>query len=245
MVPSPWFPDCLFRHSLSDGENRLGRERIRQARPHIAVGMATEAADVGGATSPEKGCIGGRAVSSGFRAIIHLGEPLALVEVLLPARGVLDPVKRKAILRAMQLLIESIHAGMQRRIQLPAASMTQASAQIQQLEGEIEAYQLSIQKTIEARLRQFQGWTFGSLAENQQFAKMVQKILEEHGLRVRCPECGNASILRCANAGNSKNGVFVFDHYLDSGRTFHGGPTTFPAITVVPKPARRIRLNAS
>ena len=177
--------------------------------------------------------------------IIHLGEPLALVEVLLPARGVLDPGKRKAILRAMQLLIESIHSGMQRRIQLPAASMTQASAQIQQLEGEIEAYQLSIQKTIEARLRHFQGWTFGSLAENQQFAKMVQKILEEHGLRVRCPECGNPSILRCANAGNSKNGVFVFDHYLDSGRTFHGGPTTFPAITVVPKPARRIRLNAS
>ena len=180
-----------------------------------------------------------------FGPIVHMHEPLAVIEVLLEAGSELEAAQRRASLRVMQLVMDTIHTGLQKRMRLPVASIGQATQAIQQLEDEIESYQLSIQRSIEARLRQFHGWTFGSLAENQQFAKMVHKILEEHGLRVRCPECGHPSILRCSNAGNSKHGVFVFDHYLEDGRTFHGGPTTFPAITVVGKPARRARLSAS
>lgn len=179
-----------------------------------------------------------------FGPIIHLGQPVAIIEVLLPVLE-LKESQRKGTLRAMQLAMDIIHTGLQKRLALPTASLTEAEQQIVLLEKEIESYQLSIQRSIEARLRQFQGWTFGSLVENQSFARMVHKILEEHGLRVRCPECGHPSILRCLNSGNSKHGVFAFDHYLDDGRTFHGGPTTFPAITVVPKPARRVKLNAS
>lgn len=180
-----------------------------------------------------------------FGPIIHLHEPLAVVEVLLEDTKELSPAHRKSLLKLMQVVMETIHGGLQRRVRLPAGSMPQAVKVMEQLEQEIESYQLSIQRSIETRLRQFQGWTFGSLAENQQFAKMVHKILDEHGLRVRCPECGHASILRCLNSGNSKHGVFVFDHYLEGGRTFHGGPTTFPAITVIGKPARRANLSAS
>ncbi|MFO0921698.1 MAG: hypothetical protein U0905_04320 [Pirellulales bacterium] len=177
--------------------------------------------------------------------VIHHNEAIALLELLLPAQDSISPDLRRTVLRGMQQLIDVIHDGLQKRLALPVASLRQAEHQITQLEQEIAAYQLSIQRSIEARLRQFQGWSFGSLAENIQFAKRVHKILDEHGLRVRCPECGHPAILRCSSAGNSKNGVFVFDHYLADGRTFHGGPTTFPAITVIPKPARRANLNAS
>ena len=41
------------------------------------------------------------------------------------------------------------------------------------------------------------------------------------------------------NGAHWKHGVFVYDHYLESGRTFHGGPTTVPLIRVVNKPVRR------
>jgi hypothetical protein len=34
-------------------------------------------------------------------------------------------------------------------------------------------------------------------------------------------------------------GVFVFDHYIDRRRTFHGGGSTMPAVRVLAKPARR------
>ncbi len=177
--------------------------------------------------------------------IIHRNETIALLEIVLPDSAPEGASERRSMLRAMQLTIDAIHEGLQKRLSLPTASLQQAESQIHQLEQEIEAYHLSILRTIETRLRQFQGWTFGSFAENAQFAKVVHRILDEHGFRVRCPECGHPAILRCSSAGNSKSGVFVFDHYLEGGRTFHGGPTTFPAITLVPKPARRASLNAS
>ncbi len=181
-----------------------------------------------------------------FGPIVHLNGPLALIEIVLPAEShPIKPDDRKALLHGMQIVIDLIHSGLQKRMNLPMASMEQAQVQIKQLEDEIQSYHLSIQKSIEARLRQFQGWAFSSFAENQEFAKMVHRILDEHGLRVRCPECSYPSILRCLKSGNSKNGVFVFDHYLDGGRTFHGGPSTFPVVTVLPKPARRISLSAS
>jgi hypothetical protein len=197
--------------------------------PHSATGVAES-------SSPSANPTGFRLV---FGPVIHLGEPLALIEMLITGTGAVHPNQRRAYLRAMQLAIEQVHSGLLRRLGLSVGKLTEAHSQLQQLEEEIRAYQHSIRKCIESRLRQFQGWTFGSLAENQKFAKLVHQLLDEHGLRVQCPECGHAAILRCLGAGNSKHGVFVFDHYLEDGRTFHGGPTTFPAIVVVPKPARR------
>lgn len=175
-----------------------------------------------------------------FAPIVHLGEPIALLEIVLPAHSEpLNATSRQLFLRSAKLVAERVYGGLKNRMTMPAANVSRAEAELGKLSSDILMLHQQIQKTIEARLAQFQGWTFGSLGENQEFAKMVHQILESHGLRVVCPECGNPAILRCLRAGNAKNGVFVFDHYLDSGRTFHGGPTTVPLLKVIAKPARR------
>lgn len=175
-----------------------------------------------------------------FAPILHLGEPIALLEVVLPeSRTPLSSPQRHLYLRCIQLVAERVYGGLRRRMSMPAANLEQALGQLKQLTSDVEAVQQQIRRTLEQRLQQFSGWSFTSLGENQEFAKLVHQLLEGHGLRVECLECGNPAILRCLRAGNAKHGAFVFDHYLDSGRTFHGGATTVPLIRVVPKPARR------
>lgn len=175
-----------------------------------------------------------------FAPILHLGEPIALLEVVLPAQA--EPTlegSRQLYLRSAQLLAERVYGGLKRRMAMPLAQINRAESELQKLTNDLQMLHLQIQRTIESRLAQFQGWSFGSLSENQEFAKLVHSILDSHGLRVVCPECGHPAILRCLRAGNAKNGVFVFDHYLESGRTFHGGPTTVPLLKIIAKPARR------
>jgi hypothetical protein len=175
-----------------------------------------------------------------FAPVLHLSEPIALIEIVLaPNPAELTEQQKQLYLRSIQLIAERIRGGLQRRLKMPQAHLTEATRELQALTGHLQALQSQIQQEIESKLQQFRGWSFGSLADNQEFAKLVHQLLDSHGLRVVCPECGNAAILRCLRAGNSKNGVFVFDHYLDSGRTFHGGPTTIPLLKVIVKPARR------
>ncbi len=175
-----------------------------------------------------------------FVPVLHLGEPIALLEIVLrPFKVALSTAERKLYLRSAQLVAERVYSGLRQRMTVPEATIAQAAEQIQQLSADIVSFQQQIQRSIENRLQQFRGWSFASLAENQAFAKMVHQLLDGYGLRVRCPECGHPAILRCLSAGNAKHGAFVFDHYLESGRTFHGGPTTVPLIKVVQKPARR------
>ncbi|GIX00591.1 MAG: hypothetical protein KatS3mg111_3923 [Pirellulaceae bacterium] len=175
-----------------------------------------------------------------FGPILHLSEPIALLEIVLATRG--EPLtghQRQLYLRGIQLFADRVYQGLRRRMTLPAATLRHATEQLEQLVSDVQALQQQILRTIEARLQQFHGWSFPTIAENQEFAKMVHQMLDAHGLRVQCTECGSPAILRCLRAGNAKNGAFVFDHYLESGRTFHGGPTTVPRLKVVPKPARR------
>ncbi len=179
-----------------------------------------------------------------FGPVLHLGEPIALLEIVLgQAEGPLSQPTRQLYLRGAQLISERVYGGLKQRMSVPAATLQQAAEQIQQLAGEVLSIQQQIKRNIESRLQQFHGWSFPTLAENQAFAKMVHQLLDGYGLRVECPECGHPAILRCLRAGNAKNGAFVFDHYLESGRTFHGGTTTVPLIKVVQKPARRAALN--
>lgn len=175
-----------------------------------------------------------------FAPILHLGEPIALLEVVLPMQA--EPIlegSRQLYLRSAQLLAERVYGGLKRRMAMPQAQIHRAESELQKLTNDLQMLHMQIQRTIETRLAQFHGWSFGSLGENQEFAKLVHLILDSHGLRVVCPECGHPAILRCLRAGNAKNGVFVFDHYLESGRTFHGGPTTVPLLKIIAKPARR------
>ena len=178
-----------------------------------------------------------------FGPVLHLGEPIALLELVLHESPALSQAQRKLYLRGVQLVADRVYGGLRKRMSMPAATIAQATQQLEQIVAQSESLQQQIRLNIEARLQQFHGWSFGSLEENQQFAKSVHQLLDSYGLRVQCPECQNPAILRCLGAGNAKHGVFVFDHYLESGRTFHGGPTTVPLIRVVPKPARRPSLS--
>jgi hypothetical protein len=175
-----------------------------------------------------------------FGPIMHFGEPIALVELVLQEfTQPPSPEQKKLFLRSIQLIGERVYSGLRQRMALPGATIGQAVEQVRSLSEEIGDLQQQICSRIESRVQQFHGWAFGSLEENQRFAKMIHQLLDNHGLRVECPECHNPSILRCLRAGNAKHGVFVYDHYLDSGRTFHGGPTTVPLLRVVNKPVRR------
>ncbi len=182
-----------------------------------------------------------------FSPVLHLQEPVGLLEVVLPASGVAGiPTSRRTLyLRGIQLIAERVYSGMRQRMALPTATADLASKQLESLSADVQKMQHEIVLAIQSRLKTFEGWAFESLADKQAFAKMLHGLLDRHGLRVRCPECGSAAILRCLRAGNAKHGAFAFDHYLDSGRTFHGGTTIVPRIEIVPKPARRVSAKSS
>lgn len=140
---------------------------------------------------------------------------------------------------ALDGIMAIIQPALLRRFRVRTVSLKQADLGLENLGQQINSIQRSIRVAIERHLQQLSGATFGSLESNQSFAKSVQKLLEAHGLRVRCPECGHPSILRCSRNASVASGVFVFDHYLPEGRTFHGGGSTFPTLRVVTKPSRR------
>lgn len=141
--------------------------------------------------------------------------------------------------QALDGVMAIIQPALLRRMSVRTVSLKQVDSGLEQLSQQITGIQRSIRLAIERYLQQLSGATFGSLESNQDFTRSVQKLLEAHGLRVRCPECGHPSILRCSRNANSPSGVFVFDHYLPEGRTFHGGGRTLPNIRVVAKPTRR------
>ncbi len=181
-----------------------------------------------------------------FAPVVHQAQTLALVEIALRAEALgvasaagVTSAQRLLYVRAASLVARRLAEGLARRLHPAPASVARASEQLEQLTSEVTELQQQIRQRIERRLQQFDGWSFGSLADKQVFAKRIQKLLEGHGLRVACSECGHAAILRAVAIGNAKHGAFVFDHYLDSGRTFHGGSTAVPFIRVVSKPARR------
>lgn len=175
-----------------------------------------------------------------FAPVIYHGETLALLEIALGAdTGDLTAAQRQLYVCASGLVARRLAGGLSDRIHPAPPSVDRATEQLESLGGEVRELQQQIRQRIDQRLQQFEGWAFASLADKQVFAKRVQQMLEAHGLRVACAECGHAAILRAVAIGNAKHGAFVFDHYLDSGRTFHGGSSTVPLVRVVSKPARR------
>lgn len=168
------------------------------------------------------------------------GRPVAVLEIALgpkPLRRPHDALVRSYLpwLQWLKLLLERGMAN----FFVADEPLFVALQQLQHTATEVEAIQAQIVLTIQASLQSLAGQKFGSLAANQRVAKEVHALLDSKGLRVKCPECGTAAILRCQNSGNSKTGAFVYDHYLDKGRTFHGGPSSFPLLELIPKPPRR------
>ncbi|WP_442508303.1 hypothetical protein SH528x_007269 [Novipirellula sp. SH528] len=110
---------------------------------------------------------------------------------------------------------------------------------IEDLQREINRLQRSIRQAIQAQLSRFADRNFGSLQQNQQMVQTIHTLLDSHGLRVQCSECGHPAILRVSARPGIEHGAFVFDHTIDRRRTFHGGRAVMPQIRLVSKPARK------
>ncbi len=169
------------------------------------------------------------------------GKHLGIVEIFLgptPRRGkTIEERKRYAMW--LDHLVRYLCQGVELRFLGSSAPLQPALVNLAATRAEIEGYKEAIRRSLEVTLNSYKGLSFGSLRNNQTFTRSVHELLEQNGLRIACAECGAPAILRCQSAGNSKTGVFLYDHYLESGRTFHGGPSTFPNVRLVSKPPRR------
>ncbi len=128
-------------------------------------------------------------------------------------------------------------------LQFRFTPLDEARLEIDSLHEYIEGHRRAVRHAVEVTLKHFAGFNLGSFEAKTELAKMVMAVLEENHLRVECTVCGAPAIIRCLQSGNSKTGVFLFDHYLDTGRTFHGGLTAFPRVNVVDAPKRRKNRN--
>ena len=127
----------------------------------------------------------------------------------------------------------------------PPSSLADTSDQLGKLQQQIHRLQRMVRLTIEAELLKLSGQSYGALAANQAVVLMIQEMLEAHGLRVRCPECGHPAILRCSGRPGVVTGAFVLDHTIDGHRTFHGGYAALPELRLMAKPRRRAAKKAS
>ena len=132
----------------------------------------------------------------------------------------------------------ALRKGSSGKLDVAAIKADRPSEALGALEQELARLQRSIRMTISTKLNQFAGQSMGSIEENRKLVDAIARMLDSHGLRVQCSECGHPSILRISPRGSS-NGVFVFDHTIDGRRTFHGGKGRMPEIRLVTKPARK------
>ncbi|MCP4891879.1 MAG: hypothetical protein P1U77_20310 [Rubripirellula sp.] len=121
----------------------------------------------------------------------------------------------------------------------------ESNATLEELQQELNRLQRKVRITIQTQLASITGRSLGGLAENRELIASIQEVLEGHGLRIQCAECGHPAILRVSPRPGSSTGVFVFDHTLDGRRTFHGGGSVVPAIKLVAKPPRKKRRRAA
>lgn len=117
----------------------------------------------------------------------------------------------------------------------------EAAAMLGELKREMNRLQREIRLAIQTQLGQMAGRSLGSIDANRELALSIHEMLEAHGLRVRCNQCGHPAILRVSPRAGAAAGVFVFDHTVDGHRTFHGGRISMPEIRLVTKPSRKPR----
>lgn len=118
-------------------------------------------------------------------------------------------------------------------------------SELDELDLELNRLQRELRRTIEATLVRFAGRKLGDLSANRQLAETIGSLLDRHGLRVCCPECGHPAIMRVSPRPTAPEGVFVFDHTIAGRRTFHGGGGTMPELKLVAKPPRRLKRRAA
>jgi hypothetical protein len=150
-----------------------------------------------------------------------------------------QPVAAAPYLLALTRLANRVQTAVSRHVSTRTLPLELATGALQPLKLQIAGVQRALRLAIEQYFQQFSQSSFGSLAANQEFTRLAQQLLDAHALRFRCPECGHPAILRCAKNSAVPSGVFVFDHYLPEGRTFHGGTRHLPLLKLTSKPARK------
>lgn len=125
--------------------------------------------------------------------------------------------------------------------QPPPLTPQEAQSAMEELDLELNRLQRAIRLAIQDQLSRMVGRSLGDLEQNRNLAESIHRLLDGHGLRARCLECGHPAILRVSPRGANSTGVFVFDHTINGRRTFHGGRGTVPVIRLVAKPPRKSR----
>ena len=90
-------------------------------------------------------------------------------------------------------------------------SPDEAETALRDLNQELNRLQRTIRLAIQEQLSKMVGRSFDDLQKNRELADSIHQLLDSHGLRVCCLECGHPAILRVSPRGDS-SGVFVFDH---------------------------------
>jgi predicted RNA-binding Zn-ribbon protein involved in translation (DUF1610 family) len=186
-----------------------------------------------------------------FIALQNITVRAFVIEVLLnPSLQFVTPEDREIYLRAAHSLAQQGLSADPADLALASDDDTESKSSIAITRASLPVDLRSIKRTLDTQrtrtiqllerdLSKYEGQRFESLQTNQAFTTELHKLLESAGLRVVCPHCGQPSILRCLAVGNTATGAFVFDHYLDTVRTFHGGRATIPRLFLIAKPPRR------
>lgn len=244
-----WFPcadDAALQRKFEAGWNNIAFDRS-SASAHEALLLHALRRKSPLVVPPFSAPASGAVVSNPVDAYLLLApvafaeQTVAVLEIVLGPKPLRHPHHQlvEAYVAWLQWLARILGDQLQRGLDQAERPLRRALGTLDETERTIQTLQDQIRHQLEEAIQELAGTNFGSLSANQAVTKRVHTLLDNKGLRVRCPECGAAAILRCQNAGNSRTGAFMFDHYLDTGRTFHGGQTTFPLVTVMAKPPRR------
>lgn len=110
---------------------------------------------------------------------------------------------------------------------------------MEDLEMELNRIRRTLRLTAERQLQTLAGKSLADLSQNRSWVSDIHQMLDGHGLRVICSECGQPAILRVSPRSGMATGAFVFDHTIDGRRTFHGGSSHLPLIRLTSKPQRK------
>ncbi len=121
----------------------------------------------------------------------------------------------------------------------PADSLVPAAEVLELLQQEVNRIQRSMRLTLQRKLQELVGRSLGSVEHNRALAGAIQSMLDQHGFRIRCHQCGHPAILRVSPRKGIPTGAFVFDHTVNGRRTFHGGTAIVPPIHLLAKPGRK------
>lgn len=185
-----------------------------------------------------------------FGPVVHDGATVGLIELFLgprPVRGK-TPEVRRGYVRFMQHLTPWLLEYLLRQVRVAQAkaetpeaarraAVEQFARRMAVAAKEVAAHREAIRRTLEQVVQNMTGLRPESLQQGRDVSSRIHQLLDANGLRVACPQCGAPAILRCQNGGSGA--LFVFDHTLAGGRTFHGGTPALPRLAVVPKPRRK------